>query len=428
MTHHCRALFVGAPASGQGKTTATAALARHYRDRGLRVRAFKTGPDFLDPTILERATGAPVHQLDLWMVGEEACRTLLHEAAGEADVILVEGAMGLFDGTPSGADLAAAFGLSVLAVIDGAAVAETFGAIALGLDTYRDDIALTGTLAQRVGSPRHAEMLAGSLPDRIRWWGHLPRREPIALPSRHLGLVVGEEVDDLDQRLDAGAAALGENGPLPLPPEVAFAPAPVPAVAPALAGVRIGVARDAAFPFIYPANLDVLERLGAELHFFSPLSDTALPKVDAVWLPGGYPELYLETLAANTGLREALRRHHDAGRPLLAECGGLLYCLETLTDADGRSGAMAGLLPGTGRLRQRLAGLGLQALELPEGEIRGHTFHYSQVETTAEPVSHCRRVNGTVGEAVYRDGRLLASYVHLYFPTNPEAIAALFLP
>lgn len=428
MTRRCNALFIGAPASGQGKTTATAALARHYRDRGLQVRAFKTGPDFLDPTILERATDAPVHQLDLWMVGEDGCRALLHEAAGEADVVLVEGAMGLFDGTPSGADLAAAFGLPVLAVIDGTAVAETFGAVALGLDRYRDDIHLAGVLAQGVASDRHAHMLAGSLPDGIAWWGRLPRREAIALPSRHLGLVVGAELGDLDQRLEAGAAALGEEGPLPLPPEVAFEPgtaAPVPA---ALAGVRIGVARDAAFPFLYPANLALLERMGAELRFFSPLADTALPAVDAVWLPGGYPELHLETLAANTGLHAALRRHHETGRPLLAECGGLLYCLETLTDTEDHSAAMAGLLPGSGHLGRRLAGLGLQAVDLPGGEVRGHTFHYSRVETPLGPAGHARRVGGSDGEAVYRDGRLTASYVHLYFPSNPEAVAGLFRP
>ncbi len=300
----CPALFIAAPASGQGKTTVTAALARFHRDRGLRVRVFKTGPDFLDPMILERASGNPVYQLDLWMGGEDHCRRLLYDAAGETDLILVEGVMGLFDGEPCGADLAVLFGIPVLAAIDGAAMAQTFGAVAHGLATYR-----------------------------------------------------------------------------------------------------------------------------AELTFFSPLDDSALPETDAVYLPGGYPELHLHRLAANQSMKEAIRAHHGAGKPIVAECGGMLYLLDLLADAEGRSASMAGLLPGKAVMQPRLANLGLHRAPLPEGELRGHTFHHSRMECGLEPVtcSGSARHHGTP-EPIYRRERLTASYLHFYFPSNPEASARLFLP
>src|SRR5207245_10378482 len=210
---HCPALLVGAPASGQGTTTACAALARWHRDQGRRVRVFKTGPDFLDPMVLERASGQPVHQLDLWMGGEAHCRTLLYRAASEADLILVEGVMGLHDGTPSSADLALRFGLPVLAVIDGSAMAQTFGAIAHGLATYRPGLRLAGVLATRVGSATPATMLRESLAAGMAWFGALPREEAYALPSRHLGLVQAGEVADLDQRIERAALALGTMDP-----------------------------------------------------------------------------------------------------------------------------------------------------------------------------------------------------------------------
>src|ERR1700742_277807 len=178
----CPALFVSAPASGQGKTTITAALARYHRRRGRRVRVFKTGPDFLDPMILERASGAPVLSLDLWMVGEAACRALLAQAAAQADLILIEGVMGLFDGTPSSADLAAAFGVPVVAVISAKAMAQTFGAVAFGLAHYRAGVPVHGVFANRVGTARHARMLEESLPAGLKWMGSIASTADIELP------------------------------------------------------------------------------------------------------------------------------------------------------------------------------------------------------------------------------------------------------
>jgi cobyrinic acid a,c-diamide synthase len=428
MSAICPALLLSAPASGQGKTTVTAGLARYHRNQGRTVRAFKTGPDFLDPMILERASGQPVYQLDLWMVGERDCKALLYRAAREADLILIEGVMGLFDGTPSSADLAALFGVPVLALIDAHAMAQTFGAVAHGLAHYRPGLPFAGVLANRVAGPGHADLLVESLPPAIRGYGWLPREEEIALPDRHLGLVQAAEIADLEARLESAAALIATTGLAGLPPPVAFSEVlaePPPSL---LQGVRIGVARDTAFAFLYPANLDTLRALGAELTFFSPLVDTALPAVDSVYLPGGYPELHLNELTANEPLRAALHRHHQAGKPIYAECGGLLYTLESLADQEGYRAPMLGLLPGHAALQTKLAGLGMQSVELPEGELRGHTFHHSRLETPLSPLAHGRRQrDGKPGEAVYRVGRLTASYLHLYFPSNPAAAAQLFL-
>jgi len=302
----CPAVLIAAPASGQGKTTVTAALARLHRNLGRKVRVFKCGPDFLDPMILERASGAPVYQLDLWMIGAQESRRLLWEAAAEA--------------------------------------------------------------------------LAGSC--------------------------------------DAA-----------LPPAVSFDGPALPAPLPSLAGVRIGVAQDEAFAFIYGANLDLLRAMGAQLEFFSPLHDSELPQVDSLYLPGGYPELHHHALAANTPMLDAIRAHHNVGKPLLAECGGMLYLLENLTDVAGERAALVGLLTGEAVMQKRLAALALQAVELPEGTLRGHTYHHSLTTSELEPIARGLSPNGGRGnEAVYRLGRLTASYVHFYFPSDPHAAAALLRP
>ena len=179
--------------------------------------------------------------------------------------------------------------------------------------------------------------------------------------------------------------------------------------------------------FLYPANLDCLTALGAHLEFFSPLAEQKLPACDAVWLPGGYPELHAAVLASNRRLWAALAEHVDAGKPLLAECGGMMSLFETLIDIDGQRYALGGLLPGQVTMQKRLAALGLQEAQLPEGALRGHTFHYSQAETPLAVLTQTRRPDGRQGEAVYRRQRLTASYMHLYFPSNPEAVARLFL-
>ncbi|MEC5384540.1 cobyrinate a,c-diamide synthase [Uliginosibacterium sp. H3] len=422
----CRAVLIAAPASGQGKTTVTAALARQARARGERVRVFKTGPDFLDPTILAQASGAPVYQLDLFMGGEAHCRALLAQAAREADLILVEGVMGLFDGAPSSADLAQRLGLPVLAVMDGSAMAQTFGALAHGLKHFRAGLSFAGVIANRVGSQRHADMLFESLPADIPAVGWLPRDAALSLPERHLGLVAASELADIGVRLDRAAAALQWFGTeLPVVAFESLAAAQVPAAS--LHGRTIAIARDEAFAFTYPANLDTLAALGAQCVFFSPLNDVVLPACDAVWLPGGYPELHVSKLASNAAMRNALHAHHASGKPLLAECGGMMSLFEDVELTDGTRHAGFGLLPGHVRMQKRFAALGMQAIDLPEGTLRGHSFHYSTLDTALQPIARATNPNdGPTREPVYRQGRLTASYIHLYFASNPSAVAALF--
>ncbi|GAB3471128.1 cobyrinate a,c-diamide synthase [Massilia terrae] len=420
-----RMVLVAAIASGQGKTTVTAALARRLARMGQRVRVFKCGPDFIDPMLLERASGAPVHTLDLWMTGPEQCRQQLAQAAREADVVLIEGVMGLYDGQPSAADLAREFDLPVLAVIDAAAMAQTAGAVVLGLRDY-GPVRLAGVIANRVASEGHARMVAASLRE-VPLLANLPPQAH-SLPERHLGLVTPEEVGGLDALLDQLAAqlVLDEDAWSTLAPRLpdAVTPEPIPSL---LAGKTVAVARDAAFCFLYPANLDTLHALGARLVFFSPLADDPVPAdADAVYLPGGYPELHGATLATAGRWQVSIRAAHRAGIPILAECGGMMAIAESITDQQGHTWAMAGLLPGAVAMQARLAGLGPQSMPTASGPLRGHTFHYSRMATTLAPAACTSKYpSGSEGEAVYRQGALTASYFHAYFASNPQAVAAL---
>lgn len=430
------AVLVAAPASGQGKTTVAAALARLHARAGRRVRAFKCGPDFLDPLWLAAASGQAVDTLDLWINGEADCARRLAAAAQEAELLVVEGVMGLFDGAPSAADLAARFALPVLAVIDAQAMAGTFAAVAHGLRSWQPALPWAGVFANRVGSARHAVLLQGALREPGQWQGHLPRQAALTLPERHLGLCMPGEGSDALAALDAAADALASTplGARALADWPAWTP-PALAAAPALPGLlqgrRIAVARDAAFAFIYPANLALLRALGAELSFFSPLAGDALPPCDALWLPGGYPELHAARLAQRQGLRAQVAAHLHAGRALWAECGGMMVLAEHLVDAQGQTHAMWGLLPGTAVVGQRLAAVGSQQLDFGDAmpALRGHSFHWSQLQTTQSPSLHTQaQTAGAPGEPVYERGSLKASWFHPWFPSSPQAAARLFEP
>ena len=446
----CPALLVSAPASGQGKTTVVAALARLHTQRGRRVRVFKCGPDFLDPHWHQLASGAQVHSLDLWMTGEADVRERLHAAAQNCDLILIEGVMGLFDGQPSAADLALRLGLPVMAVVDASAMAGTFGALAHGLQHYQSGLRWAGVLANRVATERHAQMLRDGLREPGHWLGALMRvsvddmgagqARAGLLPERHLGLVSAQELPDGLARLDAAADALAHAplGQMELSDwqarwSVDFA-APVAKAAPTpplLQGRTVAVARDAAFSFVYPANIDCLQRLGAQVVFFSPLHGAALPPCDALWLPGGYPELHAAQLAANTAMRASLHAHVAAGKPVWAECGGMVALSESITlEGSASPVPLWGLLPGHATQQRRLAGLGPQQLAWKGHTLRGHTFHYSTLESSAPEVARTARP-GTAsapgaGEALYRHGSVHASYFHAWFESSPAAVAQLF--
>lgn len=436
----CPALFLAAPASGQGKTTITAAIARYFSNQGKIVRVFKTGPDYLDPQILAQASNSHVEQLDMWMAGEDYCQQKLFEAAQQADLILVEGAMGLFDGEPSSADLAARFQIPIALVMDVKGMAQTAGAIAIGLANYRDDaqtgIQCCGLIANNCSTDRHAQLIREALSNKLPLLACLKKDEQIALPERHLGLVQAEEVyDELEERftfacdwLSAGVARANANSPLlSLPASVDFYDTALPSVAPLLAGKTIAIARDRAFSFIYQANTHLLTQMGATLCYFSPLNDTQLPDADALWLPGGYPELYAAKLAENMALRTQIAQFHQAQKPILAECGGFLYCLNALVDLEHQQHHMVGLLAGQGSMSGKRGCQGMQKALLPEGEIHGHAHHRSRAIMEIDAIGYGQRQrHAAPGEAIYREHNLTASYLHLFFPSNPQLIADLF--
>lgn len=428
----CPAILVSAPASGQGKTLVTAALARAWRNQGLIVQAFKCGPDFIDSMILQAATGRPVYNLDLGMCGLEDGKAQLYRAAQVADVIVIEGVMGLYDGTPSTADIAKAFNIPVALAIDAGGMAQTFAAVAHGLYSFEPTLQRAGVVANKVGSTGHAQMLQQSLNvDTLPptpWLGALINDEQLSLPERHLGLHLAQEISNLDARIDTAAQMLGDA--LPLPPAVSFDAPQQSTLTTPLAGKTIGIAQDAAFCFTYPANIDCLTALGAKLIYFSPLKDQSLPEAYAYWLPGGYPELHLEAISQNSTMRNSLQQAAASNKPILAECGGMMALAEHL---NGLS--TFGVLQGSSEIQTKLQGLGTQHLTfdadtsesnpLQNNTIGAHTFHYGKFDTPMQPTYIANSRYGK-GEAIYCQGSVTASFLHFYFPSNPALAAKFF--
>jgi len=434
-TASCAALFLAAPASGQGKTTITSAIARYFSEQGKVVRVFKTGPDYLDPQILAQASYGHVEQLDMWMAGESYCQQKLYEAAQVADLILVEGAMGLFDGEPSSADLAARFNIPIAIVMDVKGMAQTAAAVAIGLANFRDDYQCYGLIANNCSSERHAQLIRYALAEQLPLLACLKKDPDVALPERHLGLVQASEVfDELEEKFTQGCEWLvdgvkradSQSPLLSLPNSVDFYNAEQPQVQPLLKGKKIAIAKDLGFSFIYQANTRLLEEMGATLSYFSPLNDTKLPDADGLWLPGGYPELYAQKLAENIILHQQIQEFHQAGKPILAECGGFLYCLNELVDLDQQHHTMLGLLNGHGSMSGKRGCQGMQKAILPEGDIHGHAHHRSRAIMEIDAIGYGQRQRHPApGEAIYRVGNLTASYLHLFFPSNPTLIAQL---
>ncbi|MGS0681596.1 cobyrinate a,c-diamide synthase [Shewanella sp. 125m-7] len=452
---YCPALFITAPSSDSGKTTLVSAMARYWRNQGKKVRVFKTGPDFIDPIFHEFASGQPSHQLDLGMMGETICRQHLYQAALDADLILVEGVMGMFDGDNNSASLAAKFGIPMLAVIPAAKMAQTFGAIAYGLAHYQKDVTLFGVIANYVGSPGHALMLKDSLPEGIRFCGAMPRDPSLALPERHLGLVQAQEIEAIDEWLEHSAKVLADNCALSLPEPVCFEAGCFEAACfeavgfkpeqeiigeflssavlsqsryQPLKGQTIAVAKDAAFSFIYRDNISLLEHLGASICYFSPITDAVMPTADSLYLPGGYPELHLNTLSENTSMCQSIQQHINSNKPTLAECGGMLYLLERLTTKNNESALMVGALPGHATMQPKLQGLGMLSTEIDGHTMAGHCFHYSKSSVDLAPIAIASQAGKTqMQEKVFLYKNTLASYVHWYLPSSPQLVCKLFL-
>ncbi len=435
-------LVVGGVASGVGKTTTTLALARGFASQGLRVALFKCGPDYLDPTYHARATGRPSHNLDGWMMGREAVLSTFERGTRDADIAIVEGVMGLFDGLSptsdrcSTAEIAKWLEAPVLAVVDASGMARTVAAIAHGLGTFDPDLRLAGVVCNRVGSQGHLDLLREASRD-IRVVGGLPRDEEVRFPERHLGLHTADAKTLPDVTLERLGALAREWLGLDVVAELARGAGPLPEVTrsrdegPRIP-CRIGIAWDEAFHFYYDDNLRRLEDLGATLVRFSPLRDHALPDVDGVYLGGGYPEVHAEVLAANDSMRSSLRAFAEGGGPVYAECGGLRYLARAIRTLDGHAHAMVGVFEGEAVMKEKLVALGYVEVETqtrsllgPAGlRFRGHQFRYSELAPApgAPPPDaySVRRGRGNDASSEgYRRARVLASYVHAHWASNP---------
>ena len=444
-------ILIAAAASGSGKTTATCCLIAGLRARGLRVAAFKVGPDFIDPSHLSRAAGRPARNIDPWMAGgaHQAMR-LFAAGCREADIAVIEGVMGLFDGSSGACPESATSGVArlltapVLVAFGARGMAETAGPLLRGLASHDPLVDVAGAIPCQVGSPSHAASLAQALAgSEVASWGYLLRDEALAMPERHLGLTpdgemaAGSHLDnwtrasatlDLDGiiRLAQGAREL------PLPEEWFAGPVvpPVPSSGPLLA-----VARDAAFSFYYQDSLDALTGAGLRCVDFSPLADTALPEgTCGVYLGGGFPELYAQTLGENTGMRMALYQAWEKGMPILAECGGFMALCHTLEDFAGHQWPMAGIVPAQAVMGKKLAALGYRygttcqdSFLGPAGtEIRGHEFHYSRLTVQPEAAALRLRRPAQPEESVlagFAAHNLVASYLHMYLPGHPQGVA-----
>jgi cobyrinic acid a,c-diamide synthase len=360
------------------------------------------------------------------MAGEDHCARLLFNAAQEADLIIIEGVMGLFDGLYSAADFAVKFNIPVVAVINASAMAQTFDAVAWGLSSYTSDLNLLGVVANGVGSARHAELLGQS---RVPVLAVIGRDKAAEISSRHLGIMQADEIENISEKLDTVCSLVEHTRLVDMPPLVDFFPPLLeePETESILKGKRIAIARDNAFSFVYAENLNVLKNLGAILSSFSPIDNAPLPRCDAVYLPGGYPELHLNRLEKNLVTRRDLNRHAETGKPIYAECGGMMYLLDRIETKDGNCANMLGLVPGSAKMQNRLAKIGYQSANFGGGWLRGHTFHYSQSEISLSPISRSEHPQGHIeGENLYKTGSLTFSYVHAYFPSNPVATAQLF--
>ena len=424
----CKAAMIAGPGSGQGKTIFTASLARKLTLEGKSVRVFKVGPDYLDPTILECASGQAVYNLDLWMMGENHCQALLSKAAMESDVILVESMMGLHDNQPSNAQLANLFGLPIILIMNVAKFAQTASAVVEGMSSYAEGANIVRVIGNRVASNNHHHLLEENLGE---IYGGSVRRDPrFEIPQRHLGLVQAQEIAELDGLLNQSAQALSEFDITVSIPEVRFECKAGQVFAEKLLdGKTIAIAKDAAFSFIYPANVDLLIGMGAKIKFFSPLNNEAVPQCDGLWLPGGYPELHGDQLSRADRTIKTIKHHHNAGKPVLAECGGMIFMCEEMIDVAGKSTNGCGVFSAQCQMAQRFQSVGLQFIDVDNGSgsIKGHSFHHGKLSTQLNPVYFAEKQNGEEGEPEYCIGNTRLTFLHRYFPSNPLAAAALFI-
>ncbi|MEM7028386.1 MAG: cobyrinate a,c-diamide synthase [Chloroflexota bacterium] len=442
-------IVIAGTSSGVGKTTITMGLIAALRQQGLHVQPFKAGPDYIDPTYHTLAAGHPCRNIDTWMVPPERSLTMFEHASKDADIAVIEGVMGLFDGssyleeTGSTAEIAKLIDAPVLLILDVGKMARSVGALSFGYANFDSGLKILGFILNRCGSKNHyegvksvVEMTTGKP---VLGW--LPKEANLYIPERHLGLVPTDERGELTAFINSVATLITQHFDLKkilsLLPEWSISPTKADhKISPIShsSSPKIAVARDAAFSFYYEDNLDYLRRAGAEIVFFSPLEDCQLPAgTKGLYLGGGFPEIYAAQLANNQPMRQAIQAAYANNIPIYAECGGFMYLTETIIDQDKRAHAMVGLIPGITEMQDKLASLGYRLVEssgnflLPAGQVtRGHEFHWTKWRTdetlSFSPAWHVqpRRANSTVMPSGYTKRNLVASYIHLHFAYEPR--------
>jgi cobyrinic acid a,c-diamide synthase len=443
-------LVIAGTSSGVGKTTVMVGLCRALRNRGLKLAVFKAGPDYLDPTFHRRAAGVQSHTLDGWMMGKAAVLDTFARVSRNADLALVEGVMGLFDGASaaseegSTAQLAKWLQSPIVLVVDASGMARTLAALVQGFTNFDPQVHLAAVICNNIGSRGHLELLrdAVSSPPII---GGLPKQPLLTFPERHLGLHTADEAVP-ESVFDSWAEKVAEwvdldellriaRGVQSLSSFHTASDIQTTSIDGTARSCRIGIAQDAAFHFYYEDNLRRLRELGAELVPFSPIEDALLPPVDGLYLGGGYPELYAEALSKNTAMKAQIVALARAGAAIYAECGGLMYLTEGITTLAGRVFPMTGLISGRAVMRDRLQALGYAEVETTRDSIlgpaglrfRGHQFRYSELQQLSAKTNYAyrlqRRRTGAVESEGYCCGNILGSYVHAHWASNPSVPA-----
>ncbi len=442
-------LVIAAPHSHAGKTTVTLALMAALSRRGLRVAPFKVGPDYIDPQLHRRAAGRASYNLDTYLVPQDRVRETFVSATREADIAIIEGVMGLFDGSSptsrvgSTAEVASLLQAPIVLVVDASGMAASVGALVRGFRTYDPQAWVAGVILNRLGGEGHYRYLLPALEhEGVEVLGYLPKQLDVEIPERHLGLLPASEEDRVTPLLSRLSDLVEQHVDLDRTLALARrAPAPVRATAhdrqspsrPVGPRVRLAWAQDEVFHFTYQENLDLLSAAGVEIVMFSPLRDTTLPEnIDAVWLGGGFPELYAGVLAANTSMRQAIRTRGENGLPIYAECGGFMYLCEWLEDQQGQRYPQVGLIAGGTRMTDRLQQFGYaeatflhDSLLGPEGTtVRGHRFHYSVYEPGGSPPDCAYQITrNRTGESHlegFRHRNVLATYFHIHLGSQPR--------
>lgn len=442
-------LLISATNSGCGKTTFTLGLLRLLKRRGLSVAGFKCGPDYIDPKFHELASGHPSINLDLYMMSPKHMTEVYARYGQDADACIVEGVMGLFDGSRrmegSPAAIARELRIPTVLLVNAASTAYSIGALLYGYKHWKPEVEICGVVFNRVASESHYRFLSVAAEDAgVATLGYIPRHEGLNVPSRHLGLSL-EELRQLDHFPDLVADLMEQHVDVDRLLELSSTPwrkaQEQTSLPPRSTRTKIAVARDEAFNFIYPENLRALERSGGEITFFSPLRDAHLPEADLVYLPGGYPEFYLPTLSGNISMRHAIQAYAEAGGYVLAECGGMMYLCQSIIDEDGTSYPMCGVLDNSATMVGMKLSLGYRRVVLTETNegsegkseaertLRGHEFHYSRLVSTGSEPLCAQQYNASgspVPTALYRKGNVIAGYTHLYWGEEPDLIAKLF--